>query len=393
MQRGPRPAGGGPRHRAELYQRTRRDAAVSDDTKRGLARAPSASPAASAAIEVALRLAGAARLALRRPAEPDDARCFMPRWLASGACWGVTCQLYGLRSARNLGIGDFEDLARLAEIAARPRRRLYRRQSAACAVLRRCRPLQPLFAVQPPLSQPALHRRRQLEGVAPGELSRHRGRARRRAGRLSRRWRRSSAPHSRPRSRISAHRTSAPARRRRGIPDVPAAAGSGLIGFALFEALSEHFVAAGPVHAAGTTGRRPTGQLERQRCGASERENADRIAFHEWLQWVAESQLAAAQRRAIAAGMRIGLYLDLAVGVAPDGADTWSRPSTVIDGARIGARPTCSTTTGRTGAWRRCRRSRCARRRRTPARRPRCRHAPRRRRAHRPCHGLDGAFI
>jgi 4-alpha-glucanotransferase len=37
--------------------------------------------------------------------------------------------------------------------------------------------------------------------------------------------------------------------------------------------------------------------------------------------------------------MRIGLYLDLAVGVAPDGADTWCAPDIVLAGARIGAPP------------------------------------------------------
>ncbi len=49
----------------------------------------------------------------------EHPRCFMPPWLENGRAWGMTCQLYGLRSERNAGIGDFEDLARLAEIAAR----------------------------------------------------------------------------------------------------------------------------------------------------------------------------------------------------------------------------------------------------------------------------------
>ena len=76
------------------------------------------------------------------------------------------------------------------------------------------------------------------------------------------------------------------------------------------------------------------------------RANATHVLFHKWLQWIADDQLADAQRRARRPGMRIGLYLDLAVGVAPDGADTWAAPETVVSGARIGARPTPSTRSG-----------------------------------------------
>jgi 4-alpha-glucanotransferase len=37
--------------------------------------------------------------------------------------------------------------------------------------------------------------------------------------------------------------------------------------------------------------------------------------------------------------MRIGLYLDFAVGTAPDGSATWSNPALVVPGANIGAPP------------------------------------------------------
>ncbi len=65
----------------------------------------------------------------------------------------------------------------------------------------------------------------------------------------------------------------------------------------------------------------------------------DRVLFHTWLQWQAHEQLAAAHRRALTAGMRLGLYLDLAVGVAPDGADTWAHPDVVLRGLRVGSPP------------------------------------------------------
>ena len=48
------------------------------------------------------------------------------------------------------------------------------------------------------------------------------------------------------------------------------------------------------------------------------------LAFFRWLQWVLAEQFAAAQRDARAAGMRLGIVHDLAVGVSPGGADAWA---------------------------------------------------------------------
>ena len=47
-------------------------------------------------------------------------RCYQPEVLdGGGRVWGFTVQLYGLRSGRNWGIGDFGDLGTLIELAAR----------------------------------------------------------------------------------------------------------------------------------------------------------------------------------------------------------------------------------------------------------------------------------
>ena len=55
---------------------------------------------------------------------------------------------------------------------------------------------------------------------------------------------------------------------------------------------------------------------------AAERDRlAGQALFHAWLQWLADGQLAAAQEAARAAGMRIGIIADLAVGCHPGGAD------------------------------------------------------------------------
>ncbi|WP_424990557.1 4-alpha-glucanotransferase [Fluviibacterium sp. S390] len=64
-----------------------------------------------------------------------------------------------------------------------------------------------------------------------------------------------------------------------------------------------------------------------------------RAEFHAWLQWQAETQIAAAQASARAAGMSLGLYLDLAVGPRPDGAEVWMNTATIARGVTIGAPP------------------------------------------------------
>src|SRR5262245_46447202 len=48
----------------------------------------------------------------------EAGRCYQPPILEQRRLWGFMVQLYGLRSARNWGIGDFTDLRKLIEIAA-----------------------------------------------------------------------------------------------------------------------------------------------------------------------------------------------------------------------------------------------------------------------------------
>ena len=68
-------------------------------------------------------------------------------------------------------------------------------------------------------------------------------------------------------------------------------------------------------------------------------ELADRVYFHQWLQWCLDEQLAAAQHAVVEAGMAIGVMHDLAVGVHPDGADAWALSGTLARGVSVGAPP------------------------------------------------------
>lgn len=61
-------------------------------------------------------------------------------------------------------------------------------------------------------------------------------------------------------------------------------------------------------------------------------EQADRIAFHMWIQWLLDLQLDAA-------GAGAALMQDLAVGFDPAGADAWQYQDTIVAGVRVGAPP------------------------------------------------------
>ena len=61
--------------------------------------------------------------------------------------------------------------------------------------------------------------------------------------------------------------------------------------------------------------------------------------FHEYMQWIADRQLQRCKETAHQCGMRVGLYLDVAVGIHPDGADAWSAQERVLSDVSIGAPP------------------------------------------------------
>ena len=66
---------------------------------------------------------------------------------------------------------------------------------------------------------------------------------------------------------------------------------------------------------------------------------ADEVEFYLWLQWLAHEQFSDCYETSVELGMPIGLYRDLAVGVAEGGAETWSDPNLYCLRATVGAPP------------------------------------------------------
>ncbi|HEY8609923.1 MAG TPA: 4-alpha-glucanotransferase, partial [Roseomonas sp.] len=68
-------------------------------------------------------------------------------------------------------------------------------------------------------------------------------------------------------------------------------------------------------------------------------ENAREVAFHAFLQWIADRGLGTAQEAFRNAGAKIGLIADLAVGTDGGGSHGWSRQDQILSGVGVGAPP------------------------------------------------------
>lgn len=272
-------------------------------------------------------------------------RCFLPGWLEEGRAWGVSLMLYELRSGRDWGIGDFADLAGFGRTAA-----------AAGADFVGVNPLHALFLAAPeraspfspssrlflnplyiavdrlPCGEPTAAEAAEIAKLREGDLVNYAAVARLKLGALRRvfaAWQGNGADGLAPADFEAFRREK----------------GEALARHTLFEALSAHMVSRG--HGAGWL--EWQAEFRSPESAAVTRfaeENPEEVRFHAWLQWIAAKQLDEAAGAAKAAGMRIGIYLDFAVGEAPDGSATWSRPELTVPGMTIGAPPDMFTTDG-----------------------------------------------
>ena len=268
-------------------------------------------------------------------------RCYLPEALRGDARgYGITAQVYGLRSAGNFGIGDLGDVAELGEGAGQfgaaflglsPLHALFPTDRAKISPYSPSSRLfiDPIFIDlnQLPdfagseaarfLAEPA--NAKELDRLRDTDLVDHAGAWALKRAALGRYW-----------SRVANGTDPA-------FTAFRAEMGEPLELHATFEALSEHFSGEGKAW----VGDWP--EAYRDASGAAVRHwrdaNPMKVAFHAWLQWVADSQLAAAQARALASGMAIGLYRDLAVGCDKAGGELWARPDWFVPDVAVGAPP------------------------------------------------------
>ena len=69
------------------------------------------------------------------------------------------------------------------------------------------------------------------------------------------------------------------------------------------------------------------------------REHAELVRYYAYLQWLVDEQLADVQRQLRDAGMEIGLYHDLALATDRYGFDVWYEPGAYVSDCRVGSPP------------------------------------------------------
>lgn len=252
--------------------------------------------------------------------------------------WGLAAQLYSVRSKRSWGIGDFADLADLAALGGG--------RGADFVLVNPLHAAEPVPPVTPSPYSPSTRRffnPLYLRIEAVPELAYLKPKKRERLAKLAKRARRLNK-NADMLDRDSAYAAKLEAlellyevrrspARQAAFEAFRAEQGSGLADFALWCALREELGPEDPFWQDPAAG--PGSARARELRGRLD----GRIGFHCWLQWLCDEQLEAAQRSARAAGMRLGVVHDLAVGADLASADAWTLRPVLAPGVSVGAPP------------------------------------------------------
>lgn len=289
---------------------------------------------------------------------PD--RCYLPARRVRGSqpdhsgkntkkAWGIAVQLYGLRTRGNWGIGDFRDLKEFMIWAGR--------DLGADVV-----GVNPLHALPPGLispyspssrlfhhplyinidSVPDLREDPSLRARIKGPAFRTQLEALRRSPTVeydrvrALKWPIFERLYQGFRTRHLRRGTA----RARAFERFARQQGESLRRFSIFQTLQESLMQRGGAKMASwrqwpRSFRRP----ETAAVQAFAARWKQRVGLFTYLEWLCDVQLQAVRSAGRSAGMSIGLYQDLAVGIDPNGADAWAFQDQTTHGASVGAPP------------------------------------------------------
>jgi 4-alpha-glucanotransferase len=251
-------------------------------------------------------------------------------------CWLLAVQLYSLRSARNWGIGDFTDLEGLIVLAAglgaggvglNPLHALFDDRPGDCSPYSPNSRLflNPLYVDVDKLA--GVSRLAAVAAMGQDDLVDYPAVAK--------------AKWQALRAAFAQFKADPVAANQDDFEKFRAERGALLVRFACFEALRHKFRK--PWWEWREHWRQPDeidfARLREGDVGAE-------IEFVEFVQWIADRQLRDCRDLAAKLGMKVGLYLDVAVGVQSDGFDAWNEQAAISRHLAVGAPPDPLNTAG-----------------------------------------------
>ena len=274
---------------------------------------------------------------------------YQPKLLANGGRMnGLTMHLYSLRSERNWGIGDFTDLLNLMKYAAEKKLDFVG-----------INPLHALFTSKPAFASPYSPSSREwlnpiyldIEKVGAftyneqlkNWLAQPKIRQRIAALRITETvtytavWACKRDALHMAFNAFEQDTCEAAANERAAFEAFVVDKGEALQGFGLFEALDQYYSRPGQVgwQSWPSEFHQPDGEAVEKFARSHERE----IRFYMWLQWLCAEQLREVNQAAAEYGVKLGIYGDLAVGVARGSADTWLNRQDYCMDLSVGAPP------------------------------------------------------
>jgi (1->4)-alpha-D-glucan 1-alpha-D-glucosylmutase len=277
--------------------------------------------------------------------------CYQPQAVSGeNRVWGATVQLYGLRSRRNWGIGDFSDLCSLIDFTA----------DAGGGIVG-VSPFHALFPDDPERISPYSSSSRcflnilyidveavpefvecevarnlvasdsfqtQLQLLRASEKVNYKDISAAKRSVLSLLY-----------QHFREHHIVYKTERARAFEFFRGEGGEALEFHARFEALQEHFRRENPAIWGWPDWPVQYHQPKSQAVEEFAAEYKVTVEFFVWMQWLADEQLANVGKQSLRRGLGVGLYQDLAVGASSGGSETWVWQDVLASGAYTGAPP------------------------------------------------------
>ncbi len=264
-------------------------------------------------------------------------RCYMPDCITDKyRPWGFPLQLYSLRSEKNWGIGDFSDLKSVIHMSA-----------AFGAGLVGINPINTLFATKPETASPYYSSSRLFlnplyidvdaipEAAECASLQKYKS-----SKGFKEKLERARSSDLVDYTLISELKNKAlellyadfitrhvekehPTERGSALEAFCRSGGRDLRNMAVYQTLAETFAAKGITGGFRSWGKEYAHPDNKEVADFADK-HADRVGYFMYQQWIADEQFKAAARACEEAGLSIGLYQDLAVGVACESTETWS---------------------------------------------------------------------